>query len=76
MPTGDVRVYTWVYVCASRYLIKFLARLAENSEQNKMTAANLAIVIAPSLLWPSPASDSSDSMLTNSGLACSLLLVV
>jgi len=50
--------------------MKFLARLAENSEQNKMTAANLAIVIAPSLLWPAPADD-TDNFLTNSGLAIS-----
>lgn len=32
--------------------MKFLSRLADNSDVNKMTAANLAIVIAPSLLWP------------------------
>ena len=48
--------------------MKFLARLAESSQQNKMTAANLAIVIAPSLLWPKP-DTVNDGLLTNSGLA-------
>ena len=45
------------YVPIIRYLVKFLARLAEHSDANKMTAANLAIVIAPSLLWPPCADD-------------------
>ena len=49
--------------------MKFLARLAESSEQNKMTAANLAIVFAPSLLWPAPADDDADNLLNNSGSA-------
>lgn len=34
-----------------RYLLKFLAALTRNRARNKMTAANLAIVIAPNLLW-------------------------
>ena len=58
-----------MYILCS-YVVKFLARLAENSQVNKMTAANLAIVIAPSLLWAPPAtSDSTRDLLTNSGLA-------
>ncbi|XP_062269898.1 rho GTPase-activating protein 17a isoform X4 [Platichthys flesus] len=34
-----------------RYLVKFLAKLAQDSETNKMTASNLAIVLGPNLLW-------------------------
>ncbi|XP_035195551.1 SH3 domain-binding protein 1 [Oxyura jamaicensis] len=35
-----------------RYLIKFLAKLAEHQEVNKMTPSNIAIVLGPNLLWP------------------------
>ena len=57
-----------VNVCGvSRYVVKFLARLAESSDVNKMTAANLSIVIAPSLLWPPP-DNSTDCFLTGSRL--------
>lgn len=34
-----------------RYLIKFLAKLAQESDINKMTASNIAIVLGPNLLW-------------------------
>ncbi|KAM9599088.1 rho GTPase-activating protein 17 isoform 7-T9 [Morphnus guianensis] len=34
-----------------RYLIKFLAKLAQNSDINKMTPSNVAIVLGPNLLW-------------------------
>ncbi|XP_048351538.1 rho GTPase-activating protein 17 isoform X2 [Sphaerodactylus townsendi] len=34
-----------------RYLIKFLARLAQHSDVNKMTPSNIAIVLGPNLLW-------------------------
>ncbi|XP_075040060.1 SH3 domain-binding protein 1 [Mixophyes fleayi] len=34
-----------------RYLIKFLATLAEHQEVNKMTPSNIAIVLGPNLLW-------------------------
>ncbi|CAH0397977.1 unnamed protein product [Chilo suppressalis] len=34
-----------------RYLIKFLSALTQNQSTNKMTPSNLAIVIAPNLLW-------------------------
>lgn len=34
-----------------KYLICFLAKLAQNSEKNKMTPSNIAIVIGPNLLW-------------------------
>ncbi|XP_053716529.1 rho GTPase-activating protein 17a isoform X3 [Synchiropus splendidus] len=35
-----------------RYLVKFLAKLAQESEVNKMTPSNIAIVLGPNLLWP------------------------
>uniref|UniRef100_A0A670KL51 Rho GTPase-activating protein 17 n=1 Tax=Podarcis muralis TaxID=64176 RepID=A0A670KL51_PODMU len=34
-----------------RYLIKFLAKLAQYSDVNKMTPSNIAIVLGPNLLW-------------------------
>ncbi|XP_028824651.1 rho GTPase-activating protein 44-like isoform X2 [Denticeps clupeoides] len=34
-----------------KYLIKFLAKLTEYQEVNKMTAGNIAIVLGPNLLW-------------------------
>ncbi|KAL8174961.1 UNVERIFIED_CONTAM: Rho GTPase-activating protein 17 [Gekko kuhli] len=34
-----------------RYLIKFLAKLAQLSDVNKMTPSNIAIVLGPNLLW-------------------------
>uniref|UniRef100_A0A8D3CDP5 Rho GTPase activating protein 17b n=1 Tax=Scophthalmus maximus TaxID=52904 RepID=A0A8D3CDP5_SCOMX len=35
----------------SEYLVKFLAKLAQDSEVNKMTPSNIAIVLGPNLLW-------------------------
>ncbi|XP_077067990.1 rho GTPase-activating protein 17b isoform X4 [Siphateles boraxobius] len=34
-----------------RYLVKFLAKLALESDVNKMTASNISIVLGPNLLW-------------------------
>uniref|UniRef100_A0A8B9N2X7 Rho GTPase-activating protein 44 n=1 Tax=Accipiter nisus TaxID=211598 RepID=A0A8B9N2X7_9AVES len=34
-----------------RYLIKFLAKLTEYQDTNKMTPSNVAIVLGPNLLW-------------------------
>nr|XP_033785805.1 SH3 domain-binding protein 1 isoform X2 [Geotrypetes seraphini] len=42
-----------------RYLIKFLAKLAEHQEVNKMSPSNIAIVLGPNLLWMRPDGDSS-----------------
>uniref|UniRef100_A0A2K5Y413 Rho GTPase-activating protein 17 n=1 Tax=Mandrillus leucophaeus TaxID=9568 RepID=A0A2K5Y413_MANLE len=39
----------WTQV--ARYLIKFLAKLAQTSDVNKMTPSNIAIVLGPNLLW-------------------------
>ncbi|MGH0143909.1 UNVERIFIED_CONTAM: hypothetical protein FKN15_001334 [Acipenser sinensis] len=35
-----------------RYLVTFLAKLAELQEVNKMSPSNIAIVLGPNLLWP------------------------
>lgn len=40
-----------VLTSSCRYLVKFLARLAQDSEVNKMTPSNIAIVLGPNLLW-------------------------
>lgn len=37
--------------CFSRYLIKFLSKLTEYQDVNKMTPGNIAIVLGPNLLW-------------------------
>ncbi|XP_043945342.1 rho GTPase-activating protein 17 isoform X2 [Protopterus annectens] len=34
-----------------RYLVKFLAKLGQDSDVNKMTPSNIAIVLGPNLLW-------------------------
>ncbi|CAB1313102.1 unnamed protein product [Coregonus sp. 'balchen'] len=33
------------------YLVKFLSKLAQDSEVNKMTPSNIAIVLGPNMLW-------------------------
>lgn len=38
-------------VNSHRYLIKFLAKLSEYQDANKMTPGNMAIVLGPNLLW-------------------------
>nr|XP_033818877.1 rho GTPase-activating protein 17 isoform X2 [Geotrypetes seraphini] len=35
-----------------RYLIKFLSKLSQYSDANKMSPSNIAIVLGPNLLWP------------------------
>lgn len=36
---------------SNRYLIKFLSKLTEHQDVNKMTPGNIAIVLGPNLLW-------------------------
>ena len=40
-----------------RFLIEFLSELKQYSDENKMSSANIAIVVAPNILWP-PGSES------------------
>lgn len=45
------QVIVILFPAVLRYLIKFLGKLSENSEVNKMSASNIAIVIAPNVIW-------------------------
>ncbi|XP_010211970.1 PREDICTED: rho GTPase-activating protein 44 [Tinamus guttatus] len=47
-----------------RYLIKFLARLTEYQDMNKMTPSNVAIVLGPNLLWPQAEGNITEMMTT------------
>ncbi|XP_067164503.1 rho GTPase-activating protein 44 isoform X6 [Apteryx mantelli] len=47
-----------------RYLIKFLARLTEYQDTNKMTPSNVAIVLGPNLLWPQAEGNITEMMTT------------
>ncbi|XP_038598775.1 rho GTPase-activating protein 44 isoform X3 [Tachyglossus aculeatus] len=47
-----------------RYLIKFLAKLSEYQDVNKMTASNIAIVLGPNLLWPQADGNITEMMTT------------
>ncbi|KAM4525951.1 rho GTPase-activating protein 17a isoform 2-T3 [Fundulus diaphanus] len=60
VPDPDKRLQALWLVCDQlpknnknnlRYLVKFLARLAQDSEVNKMTPSNISIVLGPNLLW-------------------------
>ncbi|XP_057681786.1 rho GTPase-activating protein 17a isoform X7 [Corythoichthys intestinalis] len=60
LPDQDKRLQALWIVCDKlpknnktnlRYLVKFLAKLAQDSEVNKMTPSNIAIVLGPNLLW-------------------------
>ena len=43
--------YSMRLISPARYLVKFLAMLAEKSYVNKMTPTNIGIVVGPNLLW-------------------------
>nr|XP_054587303.1 rho GTPase-activating protein 44 isoform X9 [Nothobranchius furzeri] len=47
-----------------RYLIKFLAKLSEYQESNKMTPGNIAIVLGPNLLWTHTEPNMTEMMTT------------
>ncbi|XP_029456175.1 rho GTPase-activating protein 44 isoform X2 [Rhinatrema bivittatum] len=47
-----------------RYLIKFLAKLTEHQDANKMTPSNIAIVLGPNLLWPQAEGNITELMTT------------
>lgn len=40
-----------------KYLMKFLSKLSEKQQQNKMSTQNIAIVMSPNLLWPQNEND-------------------
>ncbi|KAI7803413.1 putative rho GTPase-activating protein 44 [Triplophysa rosa] len=49
-----------------RYLIKFLAKLTEYQDANKMTPGNIAIVLGPNLLWTHSEGNMTEMMTTMS----------
>ncbi|KFU95713.1 SH3 domain-binding protein 1, partial [Chaetura pelagica] len=51
VPSPDPYLLPHAFHLSHRYLIKFLAKLAEHQELNKMTPSNIAIVLGPNLLW-------------------------
>ncbi|XP_029670825.1 rho GTPase-activating protein 44-like isoform X3 [Formica exsecta] len=57
-----------------RFLIKFLAVLTKNQDVNKMTPQNIAIVIAPNLIW-SPQEDANTIVMNMSTANNSSLIV-
>lgn len=57
-----------------RYLIKFLSTLTQNQSTNKMTPSNLAIVIAPNLLWA--ADESTFDMNVTTAVNCIVELLI
>uniref|UniRef100_A0A8C4RAU7 Rho GTPase activating protein 44 n=1 Tax=Eptatretus burgeri TaxID=7764 RepID=A0A8C4RAU7_EPTBU len=50
-----------------RYLVKFLSRLCQSQDMNKMSPSNLAIVLGPNLLWP-PGDGTMTDMITTVSL--------
>ncbi|KAG6445873.1 hypothetical protein O3G_MSEX004155 [Manduca sexta] len=57
-----------------RYIIKFLSALTQNQSTNKMTPSNLAIVIAPNLLWA--ADESTFDMNITTAVNCVVELLI
>ncbi|XP_078126204.1 rho GTPase-activating protein 44 isoform X3 [Sander vitreus] len=47
-----------------RYLIKFLAKLSDYQDENKMTPGNMAIVLGPNLLWTNTEPNMTEMMTT------------
>ncbi|KAM7387225.1 hypothetical protein PAMA_009710 [Pampus argenteus] len=47
-----------------RYLVKFLAKLSEYQDANKMTPGNMAIVLGPNLLWTHTEPNMTEMMTT------------
>ncbi|XP_058509741.1 rho GTPase-activating protein 44 isoform X7 [Solea solea] len=47
-----------------RYLVKFLAKLSDYQDANKMTPGNMAIVLGPNLLWTHTESNMTEMMTT------------
>ncbi|PWA17827.1 hypothetical protein CCH79_00008351 [Gambusia affinis] len=52
------------WIQASKYLIKFLAKLSEYQDSNKMTPGNMAIVLGPNLLWTQTEPNMTEMMTT------------
>lgn len=48
-----------------KYLMKFLSKLSEKNQQNKMSTQNIAIVMSPNLLWPQNGNDQNYAQQVN-----------
>ncbi|XP_051995029.1 rho GTPase-activating protein 17-like isoform X3 [Xyrauchen texanus] len=59
-----------------RYLVKFLAKLAQESDINKMTACNIAIVLGPNLLWAKAEGSLAEMAATTSVHVVSILELI
>ncbi|XP_073698891.1 rho GTPase-activating protein 17b isoform X2 [Garra rufa] len=59
-----------------RYLVKFLAKLALESDINKMTASNIAIVLGPNLLWAKTEGSLAEMAATTSVHVVSIIEVI
>lgn len=59
-----------------RYLVKFLACLCRNQDVNKMSPQNVAIVIAPNLIWSPTSSQDASNIGMNMSTAnfCSVIV--
>lgn len=59
-----------------RYLVKFLAALCRNQDMNKMSPQNVAIVIAPNLIWSPTNSQDANNIGMNMSTAnfCSVIV--
>ncbi|XP_055031774.1 rho GTPase-activating protein 44 isoform X7 [Misgurnus anguillicaudatus] len=73
IPDQDKRLQALLTTCEKlpkansdnfKYLIKFLAKLNEYQDYNKMTAGNIAIVLGPNLLWANTEGNITEIMTT------------
>ncbi|XP_037647326.1 rho GTPase-activating protein 44 isoform X6 [Sebastes umbrosus] len=73
LPDMDKRLQALMTVCEKlptdnlnnfRYLTKFLAKLSDYQDSNKMTAGNMAIVLGPNLLWTHTEPNMTEMMTT------------
>ncbi|XP_074512630.1 rho GTPase-activating protein 44 isoform X7 [Sebastes fasciatus] len=73
LPDMDKRLQALMAVCEKlptdnlnnfRYLTKFLAKLSDYQDSNKMTPGNMAIVLGPNLLWTHTEPNMTEMMTT------------
>ncbi|KAK7149715.1 hypothetical protein R3I94_009123 [Phoxinus phoxinus] len=59
-----------------RYLVQFLAKLALESNVNKMTASNISNVLGPSLLWAKPEGSLAERAATTTSVVSIIELMI
>jgi len=57
-----------------RYLVKFLKKISSHQDSNKMSPANIAIVIAPNLLWCNSTASAEDLMGDNNQMGLNMTM--